>query len=477
MGVIGKQYIRKPGDRVFRPVKVRPWHILLNPVIPNTRTPISSSLTVIWGFAGMIIIGALLLMLPIASRTGQFTSPISAFFTATSATCVTGLVVVDTADYWSLFGHIVIITLIQLGGFGFMTSATFFLLAFGRRIGLREKVLIGESIGITRLGGIVKLIWLMAGFTLITEAAGAVCFYFQYSKENPTDISIWLSVFHTISSFNNAGFDLSGNFQSLSAYQTNPLILLVTAGLIIIGGVGFLVIVDLFRTKWKLSRLSLDTKLVLSTTGVLLLLGTAVILLTEFRNTDTLGNLTLPYQILNAFFQSVTARTAGFNTITIGSLATYTIFFLVILMFIGGSSGSTAGGVKVNTFGMLSATVLSTIRGKEHAGIFGREFSEQQINRALTVVLLSIGFICVMLLLLTLTEGFKFIDLLFETVSAFGTVGLSRGITPDLSIAGRLIITITMFVGRLGPFTVALALVQRQQIAKFRYKQENVRIG
>jgi trk system potassium uptake protein TrkH len=472
-----KQYVRKPGDKIFRPIKVRPWHILLNPVIPNTRTPISSSLTVIWGFAGMIIIGALLLMLPIASRTGQFTSPINAFFTATSATCVTGLVVLDTADYWSLFGHIVIITLIQLGGFGFMTSATFFLLAFGRRIGLREKVLIGESIGITRLGGIVKLIWLMAGFTFITEAAGAVCFYIQYSNGNPTDISIWLSVFQSISSFNNAGFDLSGNFQSLSAYQTNPLMLLVTAGLIIIGGIGFLVIVDLFRTKWKLSRLSLDTKLVLSTTGILLLLGTAVILLTEFRNTDTLGNLTLPYQILNAFFQSVTARTAGFNTVNIGSLATYTIFFLVILMFIGGSSGSTAGGVKVNTFGMLSATVLSTIRGKEHAGIFGREFSEQQINRALTVVLLSIGFICVMLLLLTLTEGFKFIDLLFETVSAFGTVGLSRGITPDLSIAGRLIIAITMFVGRLGPFTVALALVQRQQIAKFRYKQENVRIG
>jgi trk system potassium uptake protein len=472
-----KQYIRKPGDKIIRPVKIRPWHILLDPVIPNTRTPISSSIMVIMGFAGMIVIGALLLMLPVASRNGQLTSPIDAFFTATSATCVTGLVVLDTADYWSLFGQIVIIVLIQLGGFGFMTSATFFLLAFGRRIGLREKVLISESIGITRLGGLVKLIWLMAGFTLLTEAAGAVCFYFLYSKVNPADVSIWYSIFHSISAFNNAGFDLSGNFQSLFVYRTDPPMLLLTASLIILGGIGFLVIADIFRARGKSSRLSVDSKLVLSASGSLLLLGTAIILLTEFRNPATLGNLSFPYQVLNAFFQSVTARTAGFNSIDIASLANYTIFFLVILMFIGGASGSTAGGIKVNTFGMLSATVFSTIKGKEHAGIFGREFSQSQINRALTVVLLALGFICLSLLLLTLFENSKFLDLLFETVSAFGTVGLTRGITPDLTIVGRLIIIITMFVGRLGTFTVALALVQRQQLSKFRYKQETVRIG
>jgi trk system potassium uptake protein len=472
-----KQYIRKPGDNIVRPVKIRPWHILLDPVIPNTRTPISSSIMVLMGFAGMIVIGALLLMLPVASRSGQLTSPIDAFFTATSATCVTGLVVLDTADYWSLFGQIVIIVLIQLGGFGFMTSATFFLLAFGRRIGLREKVLISESIGITRLGGLVKLIWLMAGFTLLTEAVGAVCFYFMYSKVNQGDVSIWHSIFQSISAFNNAGFDLSGNFQSLSAYRTDPPILLLTAFLIILGGIGFLVIVDIFRARGKSSRLSIDTKLVLVASGGLLLLGTAMILITEFRNPATLGNLTFPYQVLNAFFQSVTARTAGFNSIDIASLANYTIFFLVILMFIGGASGSTAGGIKVNTFGMLSATVFSTIKGKEHAGIFGREFSQSQINRALTVVLLALGFICLSLLLLTLFENAKFLDLLFETVSAFGTVGLTRGITPNLTIAGRLIIIITMFVGRLGTFTIALALVQRQQLSKFRYKQETIRIG
>jgi trk system potassium uptake protein TrkH len=317
----------------------------------------------------------------------------------------------------------------------------------------------------------------MAAFTVILEAAGAALFYLHYSKGNPTDMSIWLSAFQSISSFNNAGFDLSSNFQSLLIYQSQPLILLVTAALVIIGGIGFLVVTDLFRAKWNLHRLSLDGKLVLSTTVLLLALGTAIILLTEFRNNATLGNLSLSDKMLNAFFQSVTARTAGFSTINIGYVANYALLFVAILMFIGGASGSTAGGIKVNNFGMLTATIWSTIKGKEHAGAFGREFSVQQINRALTVVLLSVGFILAMVLLLTLTEGLRFIDLLFETVSAFSTVGLSVGITPGLSMAGRVIIIVTMFVGRLGPLTMALALVQRQQMAKYRYPQETVRTG
>ncbi len=406
------------------------------------------------------------------------TSPIDAFFTATSATCVTGLAVVDTADYWSLFGQIVIIVLIQFGGFGFMTSATLFLLAFGRRIGLLEKIVIRESIGITQLGGLVKIIWLMAGFTVLMEVAGSVGFHFLgYSKIYSTDQSIWHSIFQSISAFNNAGFDLSGNFHSLIVFQTNPSMLLITAVLIIMGGISFLFLMDFFRAKWKFSRLSLDSKLVLSASIVLLVLGTGIILLTEYNNTATLGNLSFPYKVLNAFFQSTTARTAGFYSINMGNLANYALFFIVILMFIGGASGSTAGGIKVNNFGMLSATIWSTIKGREHAGIFGREFSVQQLNRALTIVLLSLGFISVALLLLTLTEGFRFIDLLFETVSAFSTVGLSAGITPSLSFTGRLIIIITMFVGRLGPLTMALSLGQRQQITTFRYPQETVRTG
>jgi len=263
---------------------------------------------------------------------------------------------------------------------------------------------------------------------------------------------------------------------SLSNYQGNTLVLLTTAALILLGGISLLVIVDLLR-KRNLTRLTLDSKVVLSTTVLLLALGTMVILLTEFHDSDTLGALPFPQKLLNAFFQSVTARTAGFSTITVANLANYALFFTMLLMFVGGASGSTAGGIKVNTFGMLVATIWSTIRGKEHAGAFGREFSAQQINRALSVVMLSLALVSVVIFVLTLTEDFHFIDLLFETVSAFGTVGLSTGITPALSTAGKLVITATMFAGRLGPLALALSLMQRQQPSVYRYPEEAVRIG
>lgn len=465
----------EPEDRIFRIPLTRAWRVLL-PITPKSR-PISSSLLVIYGFVAVIILGTILLMLPAASKTGHFTSPINAFFTATSAVCVTGLVVVDTADYWSSFGQVVILALIQIGGFGFMTSATLLLLAFGRRIGLREKVLISESLGITRLGGLVKIIALMAIFTVLSEIIGAVIFYQHFSRANSVGTSVWLSTFQAISSFNNAGFDPYGNFQSLSSYQNSPLILLVTAVLIILGGISFFVVADLIKAKSRLYRLSLDSKLVLSTTALLLALGMVVVLLTEFNNNETLGSLSPPLVILNAFFQSVTARTAGFSTINMSHMANYALFFMMFLMFIGGASGSTAGGIKINNFSMLAATIWSTLRGKEYPGAFGREFGIQQIHRALAVVLLSLAFVSVTVFLLTVTEKFRFIDLLFETVSAFGTVGLSTGITPGLSIAGRLLISVTMFVGRLGPLTLMLALMQRQQVAKYRYPRETIRIG
>jgi trk system potassium uptake protein TrkH len=473
--------MRKPNpklvDNIFRTTIVRPWRVLL-PIIPKPRTPMSSSLMMVFGFAGMIVVGGVLLVLPMASKSGAATPPLDALFTATSAVCVTGLVVVDTANHWSFFGQIVIMVLIQLGGFGFMTSATLFLLAFGRRIGLKEKILISESIGVTRLGGVVKVVWLMAAFTTVMEAAGVALFYLHYSRGNPAGVSIWLSAFQSISSFNNAGFDLSGNFQSLIVYQKQPLVLLGTAALIIIGGISFLVITDFLRVKRNVHRLSLDSRLVVLTTVVLLALGTAAILLTEFRNSATLGSLPPSDMISNAFFQSVTARTAGFNSVSMEYLADYSLFLITILMFIGGASGSTAGGIKVNNFGMLAATMWSTVKGKEHAGAFGREFSVQQTNRALTIALLSVAFISAVVLVLTLTDGeTRFIDLLFETVSAFSNVGLSVGITPGLSVAGRMIIVLTMFIGRLGPLTMAFALVQRQQIEAYRYPQETVRTG
>jgi len=460
------------GSKIAR---ARPWRVLL-PVIPSSRTGPSSSLTLMYGFAGVVALGTILLMLPIASKTGQSTSVINALFTATSGVCVTGLVVVDTGDYWSLFGQGVILALIQVGGFGFMTSATLFLLAFGRRIGLRERLLIGESMGLARLGGLVNIVKRMAIFTILVETIGTAVFFIRFSSGNSLGTSIWKSIFHSISAFNNAGFDVFGNFRSLSNYHSDPLLTMVTAALIILGGISFLVVADLAKTR-SLNRLSLDSKLVLATTMSLLALGTIVILLTEFNNPVTFGAFSIPEKLLNAFFQSVTARTAGFSTISITNMATYSLFFLLFLMFVGGASGSTAGGIKANTFGMLTATIWSTIRGREHACAFGREFATQQVYQELALAMLSLGFLAVVVSLLTVTEEFRLTNILFEAVSAFGTVGLSTGITPGLSMAGRLIITATMFVGRLGPLTLMLALVQRQQQSKYRYPQEAIRIG
>jgi trk system potassium uptake protein TrkH len=467
---------RRPGDRVFRVARVSPWRIPL-PIIPAPKQPGFSPLMLVYGFAGVIILGTILLMFPISSKGGQFTSPVDTLFTAASAVCVTGLVVKDTGTYWSSFGQGVILVLIQIGGLGFMTSATLLLLLLGRRIGMRERWLIGQSLGTERLGGMVKLVRRVLVFTVIVEAIGAAIFYVHFSVKDPTGTAAWKAVFQAVSAFNNAGFDIFGKFRSLLDFQTDTLVILTTAGLVILGGIGFMVVTDVFRVR-RFGRLSVDSKIVLVTTLGLLVLGTVVILLTEYGNAETLGPLSFPYKLLNAFFHSVTPRTAGFSSIDVGSMANYSQFFTILLMFVGGAAGSTAGGIKVNTFGMLVATIWSTIRGKEHAGAFGREFPNQQIHRALSLVMLSLTLIFVVVFILTITDkGFGFLRLLFETVSAFGTVGLSTGITPDLSVAGRLIITAVMFIGRLGPLILVLALTQRQQPSTFRYPEDEVRIG
>jgi len=468
---------RKPGDTIFRVTRVRPWLIPL-PAVPRPKAPGLSPILLVYGFAGVIVLGMILLMVPAASKSGQFTSPVNALFTSASAVCVTGLAVVDTGAYWSGFGQGVILVLIQLGGLGFMTSATLLLLLLGRRIGLKERWLIGQSVGLEKFGGMVKLVRRVAVFTVIVEAIGAAIFYIRFSMDNPAGTAGWKAAFQAVSAFNNCGFDIVGkSFRSLADYQTDTTVILTTAALIILGGISFVVVADVVRVR-RFGRFSLDTKIVLVTTLGLLALGTLVILFTEYGNSDTLGPLSLPYKILNAFFHSVTPRTAGFASINVGSMAVYSLFFTVFLMFVGGAAGSTAGGVKVNTFGMLIAAIWSTLRGKEHAGAFGREFFSQQINRALALVMLSIGLIGVVVFVLTITDDrFGFLQLLFETVSAFGTVGLSTGITPELSIAGRLIITAMMFIGRLGPLVLVLSLTQGQKPSAYRYPQDEVRIG
>ncbi|OGO40112.1 MAG: hypothetical protein A2147_05405 [Chloroflexi bacterium RBG_16_57_8] len=430
----------------------------------------------VYGFAAMIALGTLLLMLPFSSESGGATPFVDALFTATSSVCVTGLVVVDTLDHWSFFGELVILVLIQFGGFGYMTITTLFLIALGRKIGLRERLLVGESIGLSRVREVSKLIRNLFLFAMGAEALGAAIFYIRFSADYEKGAAIWKSVFQSVSAFNNAGFDIFGGFRSITGYHDSLLVVLTTAGLVVIGGLGYLVIQDVFRTR-RPDWFSIDTKMVLSVSALLLISGMVIILATEYANPSTLGVMSISDKVLNAFFHSVTPRTAGFNTISVADMNDYALFFTMILMFIGGASGSTAGGIKVGTFGLVFTTMWSAIRGKEHPGAFGREFMTSQIFRALALVMLSIGVVAVVVFLLNITEDFEFLRILFESVSAFGTVGLSTGITPDLSITGRLIIIVTMFIGRLGPLTLTLALVRAQSVSMYRYPREIVRIG
>jgi trk/ktr system potassium uptake protein len=469
-------YRPRPGDRIYRVPQRITQRILLARIRPPRPVIGVSLLTIVYGFAAIIAAGTVLLILPISSNTGQFTSFITCLFTSTSAVCVTGLVVVDTLDHWSIFGQVVIAFLIQVGGLGFMTGATVFLIAAGRRIGLRGRILVGESVGISQIGGVVRLARNILLFTLISEALGTIIFFSRFSDKYEWPISIWKSIFQAVSAFNNAGFDLFGGFQSLTGYYNDYLVLLTTAALIILGGISFVVLNNILHAR-GLHHSSVDTKLILLITMTLLALGTIVVFASEYNNPQTIGNMPLSIKILNSFFQSVTARTAGFNTISTGSLTIYSLFLIIFLMFIGGASGSTAGGIKVNTFGLIIISVWNTIRGKEHPQAYGREIPLEQIFRAITLLVLSLGLIAIVFFILSITEQFHSINILFETVSAFGTVGLTTGITPDLSIAGKAVIVVLMFIGRLGPLTLTLALSRPQQVSKYRYPRDSVRIG
>ncbi len=483
------QRFQKLGDKIFRVPRVEPWRIpLALAQVPKNQT--MSVAVVIWGFAVTIAIGAVLLMLPVASQTREWTPFPDALFTATSATCVTGLAVMEIGTHFNAFGQAVIALLMQVGGFGFMSSATLLLLAFGRSVGLREKLVIAESMGVERLGGLLRMLLGIAFFSLICEGLGAVLLFFRFSQEYASPATaMWQSVFHAVSAFNQCGLDIIGHGTSFEEYRGDPLVVLTFAGLIILGGLSFLVVFDILK-KRSFRKLSLDSKMVVTMTAVLLIAGTCVLLATEYNNEATMAQWPVGQKIWDAFFHAVTPRTAGFNTIHVGSMAAYSLFFTIMLMFIGGASGSTSGGIKVNTFGVLLATVWSSLRGRAHSEAFGREMRPQLVHRALAIALLSLGLVGVVALVLTITEGSsamvlrdgtsrapEFIDVLFETVSAFATVGLSTGLTPFLSLAGKLIVVATMFVGRLGPLTLALSLVQAQKTVEYRYPHDQVRIG
>lgn len=472
----GEQVVRRPRPQETRPVTVR------IPIrTPRLRPIINSPTTLIGGLTILIAIGTLLLMLPFASTTGEWSSPMDALFTATSAATVTGLVVVDTPTHWSYAGQAIIWLLILVGGLGWMTMAGFIYILLGQRITLPQRMAFREGLGDSRIGGILRAIRNLMITALALQLAGGVLLTVRFAGS--LDVSLpeaaWLGVFQAVSGFNNAGFTTLPDSQSLSAFREDLFTLGVMAFLIMLGGLSFAVMSELVRVR-RFTRFSLDTKIIVVASVALWALGAFVVFGFEYNRPETLGSMPLGQKIVHSVFESITARAAGFSTINTGVLNSATIFFIMGLMFIGTASASAGGGIRLNTLGVLVATILSSIRGSDHVTAFGREVSPFQVHRAIAVVSLGLLLVFVVAFILTGTEGahLSFINLLFETFSAVGTVGLSTGVTPDLSVVGQLLIIVTMVVGRIGPLALGLALVHHEgKTPLYRYPRERVRIG
>lgn len=435
------------------------------------------------GFATVILIGGFLLNLPIATRSGESIGFLDALFTATSAVCVTGLVVVDTATYWNGFGQVVIIGLIQIGGLGFMTATTMFALLMKKRINLRERLLIQESLNQIDLSGLVRLTRYVILITFIIEGTGAILLSTVFVPQFGISRGAWYSIFHAISAFCNAGFDLmgsvSGPFSSLTFYVNNFTVTVTISLLIILGGLGFPVILDVIKNK-RISRLNLHSKIVLISTVILIVVGMVFMFLVEFDNPDTLGELDFGGKLLASFFQSVTARTAGFNTIDLALMHQGSLFIMIILMFIGASPASTGGGIKTTTLATLILTVRSSILGKVDIEVLGRRISNSIVKKSLGIFFIGISVVVFGTLLISTTEPqFSLVESGFEVVSAFATVGLSIGGTPELTSLGKILIMLFMFMGRVGSLTIFMAIISRgtKKSPPIRYPEGRIIVG
>jgi trk system potassium uptake protein TrkH len=437
---------------------------------------LSPSQLLVLGFAGIILLGAFLLTLPVATTDGMGLNFIDALFESTSAVCVTGLVVVDTGTVLTPFGQTVIILLIQIGGLGFMTVATLFAILLGKRIGLRGRLLMQEALNQITIQGVVKLARYILVVTFAIEGIAALILTGAWLKDLGWPKAFYFGLFHAISAFCNAGFDLFGGYRSFTDYVENPLVNIVIMLLVTLGGIGFTVIAEVYR-KRSFARFSLHAKLVLSISLFLVVGGALGIFILENDNAKTLGGLSASGKLMAALFQSVTPRTAGYNTLDMPSLTTATQFLLIILMFIGASPGSTGGGIKTTTFGALLATAWGVISGKEETEIFKRRLSMVTVFKALTIAMAAALLVTIVTMALSITERADFIVVFFETVSDFGTVGLSLGITPHLTDFGKVLITITMFAGRVGPLTLAFALAQRSKKTLIRSPEEKILVG
>lgn len=449
----------------------------------------SSAQVIAGGFLAAILAGAVLLCLPVSSSEGKFTDFVDALFTAATSVCVTGLVTVNTAVHWSVFGKVVILFLIQLGGLGVVTVMTVCLVAAGQRITLRERMMIQESYNTDGLDGLVRMIMRVLRGTLLLEAAGAVGYAFVFVPEYGPLKGAGYSVFHAVSAFCNAGIDLVGD-SSLGPYLTDPVINITTCILIITGGIGYVVWWDILRVikdrrrgqipkGQRFRRLQLHTKLAIVVTLALIFGGTALFFLLERKNPATFGSLSLPEQVMAAFFQSVTTRTAGFCTVDQGALTDGSAFITMLLMLIGGSPAGTAGGIKTTTVGMLALVVWASARKKEDVEVFGRRINESSIRTGLTVFLLAQFIAAAGIVLLLATQNMGFTDVAFEVFSALGTAGLTRGITSDFDVFGKLLVTALMYIGRIGPITLVVAVLNKnnEKNGKLRLPKRRVLIG
>lgn len=435
------------------------------------------------GFLAVITVGTILLMMPFSTSSGNWNDPIVALFTSTSAVCVTGLGVVDTGTYFSFWGQLFMALLVQIGGLGYMTTTTFLILLIGRRFDLRQKIAIQQALDRPGMQGSVQIIRSIVATTLIFEITGIFLLLPAFVPDYGWSKGLWLSIFHSINSWNNAGFSLFPD--NLIKYQSSILVVFVVTGLIIFGGIGYQVILEAFiwlRDTWQKRQLklmfSLDFKVAVSTTLILLILGTMAFFFVELRNPATFSNLSFPDKLLVAWFQSVTPRTAGFNTIDIGKMTTAGLFITIALMFIGASPGGTGGGIKTTTLRVLTSCTKTILQGKEEVLLYERKIAISLVLKAVGVLIGSISTVILSTILIALTDPkVSFIQILFEVVSAFATVGLSTGITGSVSAAAKLILIITMYIGRVGILLLMSAILGDPRPSNIHYPEENLLVG
>lgn len=453
----------------------------------SIKKSLSTTQIIALGFFVAILIGTALLMLPVSSADGRVTPLIDSLFTATTSICVTGLVVVPTYLHWSAFGKVVILLLIQLGGLGIISFTTGIMMVIGRRITLHDRILLEDALNLNTLSGLVAFLRKIFCGTFIIEGIGALGYTFLFIPKYGLLRGIWYSIFHSVSAFCNAGIDLLGN-NSLSNYLTNTWMNVVTMFLIISGGIGFIVwwdLLDAFKNLMKkektfsfiVKKLRVHTKLVLITTFILLFGGMLLILLFEYDNTATIGNLDFYHKILASLFQSVTTRTAGFLTIRQSSLRPHTALICMFLMFIGGSSIGTAGGIKTTTFALLVLNTIMIVKGQNHVTVFHKTIPHKTHQKAIAVTLVSFLVLGVAIITMSCFETGSLMDIAYEVTSAIATVGLSRDFTPHLHLIGKTIIIICMYLGRIGPLSLAILFNNNTKRSLIAYPHEDVTVG